>query len=144
MNGKEDEMEELKREVEQLRMALARSAGIPTRAPTRNTLPGTSLKMILLSLAVLLPLIAICAILVLASWWISGPWSGVPIGVTLGGLEPILDPLSDQLGPLLENLTGVVDVLDKGLSDIVEVVNPFVKLIELLTRPLEWFTDLFP
>jgi hypothetical protein len=61
-----------------------------------------------------------------------------------GGLEPILDPLADQLGPLLESLTGLLVGVDGLLSGVNELVDPFIKLVELLMSPVEWICDLFP
>ena len=139
----ENDVEELRREVEQLRMALARSAGVPTRAPTKNTLPGTSLKMILMSLAVLLPIVVVFFLLVLASWWLNGPWNGIPMGITLGGLEPVLDPLGEEIGPLLENITGLTDGVDGLLTNVNSLIDPLVKLVELLMAPFEWLARLF-
>ena len=140
----ENDVEELRRDVEQLRMALARSAGVETRAPARNTLPGTSLKMILLSLAVLLPIVVVFFILVLGSWWISGPWNGIPVGVTLGGLDPLLDPLASELGPLLEGLTGLLEGLDGLLSGINTLMDLLAKPVEFIMDPLDWIRDLRP
>jgi hypothetical protein len=143
MDDKEDDIEEVRRELEQMRMALARTAGVPTRAPARNTLPGTSLKMILLSLAILLPVVIVFFILVLGSWWVAGPWNGVPIGLNLesGGL---LGPeFAEQLGPMLRSFGGLAKAIEELFQYLGELLEPFAKFTELLLKPLEWITDWF-
>jgi len=142
MDGNE-EVGRLRREVNELKSLIERSTKVVQkeqrrRFAPRTTLPGMSLKIILFSLALLLPIAAILVALIVMTYWTAGPWSGVPLGVSLGLPAELMDPL----GETLEMVPPMVEGLQVGAQKVAPALGFLVPLGEMFTRIFGWLSSI--